>query len=257
MKTSLFLNTQFAKKVYAKILYIFLLLVCASFFVSETKAQNPESVLRKQVSLADSAILKNDSLSIEEKLVLLALNSPVYKASENQSKINEYQLKAAKNQWVNLLTLSANLNDQNFLTQSQTNYAVYPKYFFGVTIPLGTILSRTTVKSAKQQVEISQYNREQLARNIRAEILSKYQKYKNYAELLAIQNEILDNEETAYLQAKEKFRNGVISIDVFNIAQKLYNLELSKKLNLQLDQDLIKIDIESMIGVNLNSVLNK
>lgn len=231
-----------------------LLLVTLFLSFAESKGQSPVNPFSKQ-TIADTSVINNDSLSVEEKLVALALNSPQYRASENQNKINEYQLKAAKNQWVNLLTLSANFNDQNFFAQNQANNVVFPRYFFGLNVPLGTILSRTTVKSAKQQVEISKYNQEQLARNIRAEILSKYQRYKNYAELILIQNQITDDEEAAYLQSKEKFRNGLITIDVFNVAQKLYNLELSNKLNLKLEQDLIKIDIERMIGTSLDSVI--
>ncbi len=224
---------------------------------TSSKAQSNESFLHPTISSADSAIIHNDSLSIEDKLVALAINGPLFKSSESQNKINEYLLKAAKNQWINLLTLSANLNDQNTFIQNPNvaNNVVFPRYFFGVNIPLGTILSRTSVKSAREQVKISKNNQEQLARSIKAEILSKYQRYQNLAELIKLQTDILDNEETAFLQAKDKFRNDQITIDVYNVAQKLYNLELSKKLSLQLEQDLIKLDIERMIGVSLDNIV--
>jgi outer membrane protein TolC len=206
---------------------------------------------------ADSSKLSINTISIEEKLVQLALSGPLFKASESQSKINEYALKAAKNQWVNLLTLSANFNDQNAFTQNVTNATIFPRYFFGFNIPLGTLLSKTAVKSAKEQINITKSNRELLERSLRAEILTKYQRYKNYAELISIQNQIVDDEETAYLQAKEKFRNGLILIEIYNIAQRAYNNEITKKLNLQMEQDIVKIDIERIIGVSLDSVISK
>lgn len=226
------------------ILAVVLLTLINLSFVTFSKAQS-----------TTAATNSKDTLSIEEKLVQLALSGPMLKASESQNKINEFQLKAAKNQWVNLITLSTNFNDQNFFTQNRTNGVIFPRYFFGFNLPLGTLFARTTVKSTREQINITKSNQEIMARTIRAEILSKYERYKNYRDLIAIQNQILDDEETAFLQAKEKFRNGGITIEVFNTAQRAYNNELSKKLNLQMEQQLIRIDIERMIGVSLDSVL--
>lgn len=216
---------------------------------------NLSSATFSKAQSTTAATNSKDTLSIEEKLVQLALSGPMLKASESQNKINEFQLKAAKNQWVNLITLSTNFNDQNFFTQNRTNGVIFPRYFFGFNLPLGTLFARTTVKSTREQINITKSNQEIMARTIRAEILSKYERYKNYRDLIAIQNQILDDEETAFLQAKEKFRNGGITIEVFNTAQRAYNNELSKKLNLQMEQQLIRIDIERMIGVSLDSVL--
>jgi outer membrane protein TolC len=221
---------------------------------------NSNAQLQPAAVIADSTIngVDTSGLTIEEKLVALALNGPLLKASDNQNKINEYQLKAAKNTWVNLLTLSANFNDQNVFTQSnQPANVVFPRYFFGLNIPLGTLLSRTTVKSAREQVEISKNNQTQLQRNTKADILSKYRQYKNLEDLIKIQIQTLDDEETAYVQAQEKFRNGLIPIELYNAAQKNYNNELAKKINLQMDQDLLKIEIERIIGATLENVINK
>lgn len=213
-------------------------------------------ILCINVTAQDLESPADSASSIEEKLVALALDGPVYRGTDHQNKINEYQLKSAKNSWLNLLTVSTNYNDQSFKTENQSNASyVYPKYFFGVTIPLGTLFSRTGVKSAKEQVEISKDNQEQLARNIRADIVSKYRQYKNYSTLIALQSQAVDDEETAFLQAKEKFRNGIITIEVHNAAQKLYNDELAKKIGLQLQQDLLKVEIERIIGTTLENAL--
>lgn len=235
----IFLNSSI--KHFAKILFLVVFSCHTTLTIAQTTKVTASST--------------NDTISIEEKLVQLALSGPFLKASESQNKINEYQLKAAKNQWVNLITLSTNFNDQNFFLQNRTNGVIFPRYFFGFNLPLGTLFARTTVKSTREQINITKSNQEITSRNIRAEILSKYQRYKNYTELIAIQNQILDDEETAFLQTKEKFRNGAITIEVFNTAQRAYNNELTKKLNLQMEQQLIRIEIERMIGVSLDSVL--
>lgn len=197
--------------------------------------------------------------SIEEKLVELALNSPAVKISQSQSKINEQQLRVTRNTWVNLFTINANYNNQVAVQGNQGGGGIlFPGFTTGVTIPLGTILSTgPRVKAVKQQIAISKYTQEQVVRNTRAEVIGKYRQYLNYVQVISIQNQMVVDEETAYLQAKEQFRNGKITIEEYNTAQKLYNLELTRKLSLQLEQDLVKIEIERMIGTSLDNIIGK
>jgi len=197
--------------------------------------------------------VNNDTASlIEQKLVELAMDGPAVKAAGHQDKINEYQLKAAKNNWVNLLTLSYNYNDQAFKNNVQN---IYPRFFVGVTVPLGTLISRTQVKAANEAVLISRENHESLRRNIKAEVVGKYRQYKAYGEMIALQSELLNNVQAALLSAEDNFRKGTIKIDDYNTAQKLKNQEATNLVNLQLQQDLVKLDIERMIGTSLESVI--
>lgn len=194
-----------------------------------------------------------DSL-IEERLVQLALNGPAVKRAEHQSKLEELQLKRAKDTWLNLLTLSGNYNDQTFAKQNTLGY-VYPKFFFGVTIPMGTIFSRTDVRSAKEGIEIGKLNREELRRSIRAEVIAKYRQYKSQTEVVAIQNELLTDVETQLEEAEEKFKAGKINLEAYNVAQKGRNDERVRLINLKLQQDLYRLELEKMIGVSLDTVL--
>ncbi len=197
-----------------------------------------------------------DSIArIEQKLVDLALNGPLMDASLHQSKINEYQLKAAKNTWINILSLSANYNDQSFKKQAGPNTYIYPKYFFGLTIPLGTILSQTQIKLAREQISISIDNQEELKRNIKSEVLSKYREYTAYNQLIAMQVEMLNDVQTALLQNEDRFKKGIITFDQYNTAQRGKNDEASKLINLQLHRDILKFDLERMIGTSLESVV--
>ncbi len=229
--------------------------LCA-FMLSAQKTTSVNTAAAGTTAGADTSIVLVDS--VEEKLVALALNSPAVKISESQSKINEYQLRATRNTWVNFFTINANYNNMVATQGNQNGSVFFPGLTMGFTIPLGTILSTAPrVKAAKQQLAISNFTQEQVARNIRAEVIGKYRQYLNYAQVIAIQNQTVDDEETAYLQAKEQFRNGKIQIEEYNTAQKLYNLELTRKLNLQLEQDLVKLDIERMIGVGLDTIIGK
>jgi outer membrane protein TolC len=198
-----------------------------------------------------------EPMSVEDTLVMLALNSPTYKSSANQNKINEYQLKAAKNNWLNLLSLSGNFNNRNNVAVQPApgGIGLAPAYFFGVNLPIGVLFSRTSVKAAREQIQISNNTQEQLSRNIEADILTKYRRYQNYEQVLILQRQTLDDEETAFLQAKEKFRTGQIPIEQYNTAQKTYTGEFTKKLDLEMQMDLLRIEIERIIGTTLEPIL--
>lgn len=225
--------------------FIFYTLLC--MFVAQTitaplNAQQGSTASQK----------KADSI-VEARLVELALKGPLYTGAEHQNKINEYELKAAKNSWLNLLTISANYNDQTFAKTNAQNAYVYPKFFTGINIPLGTIFSRTGVKAAKEGVEISKINQEQLQRNIRAEVLSKYKQYKTYQEYIVLQKSVADDYQAAFLQIEANASET--PIEKYNLASKNFSEEQTKLLNLQLQRDLIKIDIEKMIGVDLDTLI--
>lgn len=226
-------------------LLVMLLMVMSQGVFSQTLRGS-----NRNTSAADTVYV-----SIEEKLVSLALDGPMYQAGEHQNKINEYTLKSQKQAWLNLLTLSANYNDQTFAKTNPNNAYVYPKFFTGINIPLGTILSRTGVKSARESVAISKINQEQLARNIRTNVLSKYRQYTNFTELIANQREVVDDYQAAYEQAKNKFSEDKITIEVHNTASKNYNDEYAKLLELQLQQEIVRLEIENMIGVDLETVI--
>jgi outer membrane protein TolC len=194
---------------------------------------------------------------IEERLVALALNAPQFDASGHQIMIANYKVRAAKQSWFNLLTLSANVNDQTFAVQPQGAQYVYPKYFFGLVIPVGTIVSKgSEIKAAREEVKVAEDNRATLERTARAEILTKYKEFKNFRAQVVLQSQVVDDIHAAFLQAEKKFKDGSIAIEVYSDASRSYSAEMTKLLNLQLQQDLSQIDIERIIGVRLETVIN-
>lgn len=195
---------------------------------------------------------------IEERLVELALNGPRMDAGLHQNKVNEYQLKAARNTWMNILALSLNYNDQSFSKNNGYNSTiVFPRYYFGLTIPLGTIFSRAQVRAAQEQVYISKDNQEELRRTIKADVLSKYRQFRAYNDLITAQSMMVNDVQATLAQTEDKFKKGITTLDIYNTAQRNRNDEIAKLINLQMERDLIKIDIERMIGTTLESVTSK
>ena len=200
----------------------------------------------------------NDT-AIENRLVALALDGPEYDGSAHLNKINELELKKAKATWLNLLSLSTQLNDQSFKPQTQVGQVayVYPKYFFGITIPLGIIFSQGgTVKTARESLAYAQDQQKVLARQIRANVLTKYKQYKLDEDLIEMESELINDVLAISTQAEDNFKNGTITVDIYISAQRTKNEEMVKLKNLQLQRDLVQIDLERMIGTSLDEVIH-
>jgi outer membrane protein TolC len=196
------------------------------------------------------------SNAIEERLVQLAWQGPEVEKMAHQNKIDEFQLRAAQNVWMNLLAFNINYNEFTFNNSGASNY-IYPRYNLGITIPLGTLFSRTAVKSAKENIEIGKDNTELIKRNLREQVLTAYKQYLAYGQLIGIQSALVNDVKTQVAQVEEKFRSGSISLDVYTNAQKNNNLETAALINLKLQQDIKKLEIEKLIGVKLETVLRK
>jgi outer membrane protein TolC len=208
-----------------------------------------------------AAILKNKALSVEEKLVQLALAGPQFERSDAQNKVTQHQLKKAQNSWFNLLTVTTSYNFGDALNKNDPNSPngntyVAPGMNLGLTIPFGVIFSKgTDIKIQRESVRLSQLNQKVLARDLKADVLSKYLQYKTYNKLIIMQSKSVDDEQAAVTQVEKKFREMGTTIEVYNQATKTLNNEVAKLLNLQLAQDQIKLEIEALIGVSLDSVL--
>jgi len=245
--------------------FILVMLIIFSFISANAQQnsntsnpQNPTQILERK-SVADSAQMATKKEgAIEEELVQLALKGPVYDETDHQAKISRQELSKARDSWLDLLTISANYNDQTFAKTTEQSAYVYPKYFFGVSIPLGLVFSQNhAIKIAKQNMAITADRQEETSRALRADVLSKYKQYKTYVDLLNIQNQTVEDSHIEFMQIENQFKNGSSSLELYNAASKNYNIEVAKKLNLQLERDMMKLEIEKMIGVDLDNVLNK
>lgn len=220
-------------------------------------AQQPAA--KQTQPTATTASTELSDTAIENRLVALVLKGPEYDASVHQGRIAELELKRAKSTWLNLLTISTNYNDQSFAkpatTSGQPTY-VYPKYFFGITIPLGIFFSQgNQVKAARESIANGKDQQEILARSLKALILGKYKQYKVFEAQIEMESELSNDVVVTATQAEQSFRQGKTTVDAYILAQRAKNEEMVKIMNLQLQQDLIRLDIEKMIGVSLDSVL--
>ncbi|MBX6360620.1 MAG: TolC family protein [Acidobacterium ailaaui] len=193
---------------------------------------------------------------VAKQLVLLALENADAKSAELQVEAANEQLKLAKTDWWNNVALSGNINEYSISPPKNLTNIYYPRYNFGGTIPLGIFTTHAhKVRQARKELEIAQMAKLSKFEEIKTNVLSKYQDYLMYKQQLTIETSVVENLYNTYLQAEQKFRNGQISVDEYNNALQSYNEELSKKISLQRDLNVSKLEIERLIGVPLENVL--
>ena len=243
----------------------FLLMTLALLIVSTARAQDQTQTQPKQapyappVSKRPIRSLPIKDTGVEEKLVTLALQNVAYDAVTRQITIAQLNVKKEKNSWFDLLVLTAQFNDQSFKHASTVgNVAyVYPKYFYGFTLPIGTILSKGgQVRAAREQVKMAEDAQIEAALKIRTDVLTKYKSWRVANSLVLMERQVADDIHAAFLQTEKRFNDGSVTIEVYSESSRNYSMEMTKLLNAQLDADVKKLQIEEVIGVRLESVIN-
>jgi outer membrane protein TolC len=195
---------------------------------------------------------------IREKLVQLAMQNPVYEIADHISLAATYQIKIAKSAYIGLFSAQGNINEFTISkpTYNGTQYPYYyPRYNLALNIPFD-IFTRTTnnVKIAQENYYIAAAAKNQKFREIKADVLSKYENYLLAKQLVELQGKITQSEYATLKRAESDFSENLIKLDEVERVQKSYINEQVKSLTLQKDLNVAKIEIEKVIGVPIEDV---
>lgn len=197
-----------------------------------------------------------DNDPIAQRLVALALQNADIKISDLKIEEAKSQVWLAKTGWMNIASVSGNLNEFSINPPKGITNIYYPKYNLGVTIPLGYFITNANlVKNSRREEQIVKYQKENQQETIKNEVLSKYEDYLMYKQQLDLQSQVTENQYNSYLQTQQKFQSGQVGMDEYNSALKEYNAELTTKITLQHDLNVAQLDLEKLIKVPLQSVL--
>lgn len=197
-----------------------------------------------------------DTLDIREQLVNLAmLNSGRGIDSANRN-IAVYNLNKAKNSWFDQIAIAGNINEFSLTNSTVASY--YPRYNFGITIPLG-IFSRhgNDVKIAREQVHIVDLISEQKLKAIRRDVLSRYETFLEKRDILKIEKETVEDVKTTYIKAKSDYTSSAISLDKYTEAIKNYNEELQKVRTADKNFNIAYLELEELVGFGLKDLLTQ
>ena len=230
----------------------FYLLLFLSFSFAVAKAQKTD---HSQDAISNSQLLR-DSLNIKDQLVELALQNSDLETTNVNARIAEYNIKKAKAAWLDMLSVTGNLNE---LTVNKSTYANYwPKYNFGIGVPLGTFGRRNNdVKIAKEQVTLNEIQRNEKIKAIRTEVLERFENYLEKKDLYELQIENTQAQYTIFLKSKSQYAASSIPIERLSEVNKYYNEELMKQRTAEKNLNVAFLDLEEMVGFRLRDVLTK
>lgn len=200
--------------------------------------------------------------SVAEALVAMAMNNASIRSAENFSEQYKYLYKASKTGWLNNIVLQGNLNEYSFSQNSTTDplkqSTQYPKYNFGILLPIGLFFNSPKQVKAdyyRYQFSIDQINVEK--QNVRREVLINYHDYMMNKDLFVQHQQLVNDWRIIHLKNEQKFSKGEITVEAFYNSTKTYTDELSKQANLGDALKTTEAKLEALIGMNVEDALNQ
>lgn len=218
-------------------------------------------VLAQGQPLTASAERQKDSI-IKARLVDFTLKNPRNTIAELEKRKASAELNKMSAGWLNHVILSVNLNEVTLKTYKVTGAddtrrnLYYPLWNVGINVPLGTFVTRSSdVKIARRSRDIAIEQQELTDRLLKRTILSLYEEYKTAEEKLKMQRKAEEDERLALEDADLDPPAGLDPEEAVKIATRRYNQEKVRRLDLERDSNMLKLQMEEIIGVPLGEVL--
>jgi outer membrane protein TolC len=223
-----------------------------------------------QLSKTDTAIilrLEREPSIVERfkaQLVHLALSHPDVKQHGIRRQINKYETNMASALWLNHFTASGNLNEFTIKgnrnnTGNNPNIATfYPRYNFGVTLPLGNLIRiPNEIKKTKAERGVIEAQEESLKREMKALVLQVYEEYIANKRLYELNMPMLEDALLIFQQSEERFKEGDESmpLELYKETSRKYNEQLTRSVILERDYKQSKLKLEGIVGMTLEEVL--
>lgn len=225
---------------------VILLTLMGSVFLSHAQITDSYKTRKK----LDSMIYSD----VREKLVDLAFQHPEVAMKEAEIAIANNNLRRAKGSWASSISAQANLNE--FTLNGSPNAAFWPKYNFGVMIPFD-IVSRTNaeIRNARESIDHAVATREDTYRNLKAEVLQRFEDYLFNKEVYDMNSVVVDEAYTAFLSMQEKYKVGDVNDIDYSISFRQFNDAKMRLREKERDLNISKLQVEKLIGVKLDDVL--
>lgn len=250
-----------------KLNVIILILLLSHTGVGQSLQKIPDSIRNKKInqnpksSEIEKKVLSNDSLVnispddelIKQKLIKLALKNPSFIVADANIAIAELNRKKANTAWLSQISAGANINE--FVIQGSAAASFFPKYNLGVSIPFDIIQKTKLAKTtADQTIIINEAMKTQQSIAIKAEVLTRYENYKEKKQLVELQKISMENDLSAYENAQIDYAEGTLKISEMNKVYQSYVNEKSKLVSREREVNVAIIQLEEIIGVPLKSI---
>ena len=234
-------------------LFLLLLFGLTSPVIAQHYSNSPKNLPTYHPSGESADTVK--LIDVREKLVKLALQNPTYEVVDRQVNKSLYELKKAKGSWLSPLMATGNVNEFS-INQDPNVPNFYPRYNFSVTVPLDLFSAkRNDVRIARENVLIAEAEKNQRYRQIRSEVLTAYEDYLMYKEMLDIQARLTQDQQTTLKTREKDFEDGLINAEEYNKYYATYSEQKGKLVEAVRNLNASKIALEAMIGIPLEQAL--
>lgn len=191
---------------------------------------------------------------IKARLVKLAMKNPAITIAEANMSIAEASQEKAKTSWLSYINAGANINE--FVVQGSPAASFFPKYNVGVSIPFDIVARHKLAKrTADETYTMNAAIKRQQEMALKAEVLTRYETYKEKRELVQVQKISVDSDLTSYEAGQQAYADGDITLTDMNKLYQSYTLEKGKLVSAEKDLNIAIIRLEELIGVPLVSVI--
>lgn len=248
-----------------KIMLVFLFSVCGLGLFAQRINQIPDSLRKKptepvrgKISKVDPAI--NDKPvtaddEIKARLIKLAMSNPQVAIDNANVEVALLNRKMASTSWLSSLSVTGNVNE--FVINNSPAANFFPKYNLGVAVPFNIFAKNSNEKRVgNENIKIATALKIQNENILKAEVLSRYETFKEQKELLALQNISVENNFSDYQAAQKNFSDGLISIGELNKFYQAYIAEKIKIISITKDFNTAKIRLEELIGLPIENALH-
>src|SRR5690606_6563626 len=170
---------------------------------------------------------------------------------------SEYEVKKAAGSWLDIISLTGNLNEFNLNPSADDNNRAnfYPKYNVGARISLGMFVNIPyQTKIDRQRVAIAESQLDARKLEIRNVVMKTYNDYVLKEKIYKIQAQVFSDVENSHKLVEEKFKTGETTFEAYSASQANYNRASIVLLQAETDYKNTKLDLEKLIGLNLEDV---
>jgi len=183
------------------------------------------------------------------------LQNPNYEVVDRNVSKSYYELKKAKGSWFDIFSAQSNVNSIT-ITPNNPNALLYPKWNVGVAVPFNYFFDKSnSVKIAKENYMISEAQRTEMARRVRAEVLTRYENYLMYKSILDLQIRVSQDAYTLYISKEKDYQDGIILQEDYNKAYSSWAEQQRGKIEAENKYKVAKISLEELIGVPIEQVI--
>ena len=199
-----------------------------------------------------------------EKLSNLAINNLQIKMANKDLNIADQEINKSKSLWLNHVTVAGNLNEfslKNTLSNTiitTPQYSFFPRYNIGLSLPLGfvkTHIAENKIARINKEKLIDQ--KEKVINDLKLQIKTQYQIYLTNKYLLAIHESTLQDDKILFERVQVQFENNQVDLELYSVAAKKFNEQLTKKISLLRDVNAARYLLEGLIGMDLNDALKQ